>query len=187
MSSNSNGTRRSGKAAHDRPKKPFESFPLYAHPLGYWSKKIKGTIYHFGRWGRVRKGKLERVAEDGNWEEALRVFKAQHEDIEAGRNIGNRGVTRRRFPTPGGSDPGESGEDREQSGTPSAQESKEPEPPKGGQQPGREIKEGKEKGQGDPPSEKGDPEPPPEKKSKEESKEEPKEKPKEEAPEEKKP
>jgi hypothetical protein len=109
-------------------------------------------------------------------------------DLETGRNLGNRGVTYRRFPSPdAGSDPDSNEDDRGQSGTPSAQQSKEPEPPEESQQPGREMKEGKKKGQGDPPSEKGDPEPPPKKKSEEESKEEPEEKPKEEAPEEKDP
>jgi len=44
--------------ASAKPKKPYPEFPLYAHNLGYWSKKINKKILHFGRWGRVVKGKL---------------------------------------------------------------------------------------------------------------------------------
>jgi integrase len=52
--------------------------------LGYWSKKIRGTIRHFGRWGRTRDGKLMRVEGDG-WKEALELYKAQADDLHAGR------------------------------------------------------------------------------------------------------
>src|SRR5262245_7345555 len=74
---------RSRKAA-DRPKKPYPDFPLYPHPLGYWSKKIRGKIHHFGRWARVVNGKLARVAGDG-WEEALKDYKAVADDLHAGQ------------------------------------------------------------------------------------------------------
>ncbi|MBV8093617.1 MAG: hypothetical protein JO110_10345 [Acetobacteraceae bacterium] len=33
-----------------KPQKPYPSFPLTAHPAGYWCKKIRGRIYYFGRW-----------------------------------------------------------------------------------------------------------------------------------------
>src|SRR5262245_37165181 len=68
----------------DRPPKPYADFPLYAHPLGYWSKKIRGTIRHFGRWGRVVDGKLVRV-EGETWKEALERYQAQKDDLYAGR------------------------------------------------------------------------------------------------------
>jgi len=33
-----------------RPAKPYESFPLYAHPSGQWAKTINGRKEYFGRW-----------------------------------------------------------------------------------------------------------------------------------------
>ena len=42
----------------DKPKKPYPDYPLYAHPLGYWTKTIRGKDHHFDRWGRVVAGKL---------------------------------------------------------------------------------------------------------------------------------
>lgn len=75
---------RTRKSASDRPKKPYPDFPLYAHPLGYWSKKIGGKIRHFGRWGRVVSGKLSKVEGDG-WKEALELYKAQVDNVHAGR------------------------------------------------------------------------------------------------------
>lgn len=74
---------RSRKAA-DRPPEPYPDFPLYAHPLGYRSKTILGTIHHFGRWGRRVNGKLVRVADNG-WKEALELYKVQADDLYAGR------------------------------------------------------------------------------------------------------
>src|SRR6516162_2272970 len=65
------------RKAADRPKKPYPDFPLYPHPLGYWSKKIRGTIRHFGRWGRVIDGKLTALPYEENWQEALALYKAQ--------------------------------------------------------------------------------------------------------------
>ena len=37
-----------GKPA--KPGKPYPSFPLTAHPAGYWCKKIRGRIHYFGPW-----------------------------------------------------------------------------------------------------------------------------------------
>ncbi len=68
----------------ERPGKPYKDFPLYAHPLGYWSKKIRGKIHHFGRWGRVVNGKLERL-EGEPWKEALEVYDQRKDDLYAGR------------------------------------------------------------------------------------------------------
>jgi integrase len=68
----------------ERPPKPYKDFPLYAHPLGYWSKKILGTIHHFGRWGRVQNGQLVRVEGDG-WKEALETYQHRKDDLYAGR------------------------------------------------------------------------------------------------------
>jgi integrase len=84
MSDNFSSKRQSRKATN-RPKKPYPGFPLYAHPLGYWSKKIRGKVHHFGRWGRVVDKKLTLIREDGCWQEALAIFKAQVDDLRAGR------------------------------------------------------------------------------------------------------
>lgn len=73
-----------------RPKKPvgFPDFPLYAHPLGYWSKKVNGEILHFGRWGRVVNGKLTPLPYDASWREAYANFKARIDDPNLGRGPG---------------------------------------------------------------------------------------------------
>jgi hypothetical protein len=81
--SKSTGARRSRKAP-DRPKKPYLEFPLYAHPLGYWAKKVRGKLHYFGRWGRIVDGKLTRQEGD-TWREALDSYKAQIDDLQAGR------------------------------------------------------------------------------------------------------
>jgi integrase len=73
-----NSTRK-GRAPTSRAPKPYEGFPLYAHPLGYWSKKIAGVIRHFGRWGRVVKGELTPVDDyEKGWKDALALFDQQH-------------------------------------------------------------------------------------------------------------
>jgi hypothetical protein len=65
--------RRSRKA--DRPNKPYPTFPLSPHPSGKWQKKIRGSIYYFGRWANRVNGKLERIEGDG-WKEALEGYRA---------------------------------------------------------------------------------------------------------------
>jgi integrase len=84
---------RSRKAA-DRPKKPYPDFPLSPHPSGTWQKKIRGKIHYFGRWGRIRDGKMERVEGDG-WKEALEEYKAVADDLHAGRTprVKSEGLT----------------------------------------------------------------------------------------------
>jgi integrase len=72
------------RKAADRPKKPYPEFPLTPHPSGAWQKKIRGKIHYFGKWGRRVNGKLVRVAGDG-WKEALELYKAQADDLHAGR------------------------------------------------------------------------------------------------------
>ena len=74
---------RSRKAA-DRPKKPYAEFPLSPHPSGKWQKKIRGKIFYFGSWAKHVNGQLVRVEGDG-WKEALELYKAQADDLHAGR------------------------------------------------------------------------------------------------------
>ena len=75
--------RRSG-CKSDRPSKPYDGFPLYAHPSGKWAKKIRGEFYYFGQWAQRIGGKLVRVEGDG-WKDALASYKAQAEALHAGR------------------------------------------------------------------------------------------------------
>lgn len=52
---------------------PKEPFPLTINPCGYYSKKIKGHVYYFGRW-------------DQGPEAAEQEYRRQREDLEAGRD-----------------------------------------------------------------------------------------------------
>jgi hypothetical protein len=54
-----------------KPDKPYQDFPLTAHPAGVWVKKIKGKVYTFGGWGDP----------DG----ALAQYRHQVEALQAGR------------------------------------------------------------------------------------------------------
>ena len=74
---------RQSKAAM-KPRKPYPDFPLTPHASGAWQKKIRGKIHYFGRWGRMVNGKMERVESDG-WQEALELYRAQADDLHAGR------------------------------------------------------------------------------------------------------
>jgi integrase len=74
---------RARKAA-SRPKKPYPDFPLTPHASGAWQKKIGGKVRYFGRWARRVNGQLVRLEGDG-WKEALELYKAQADDLHAGR------------------------------------------------------------------------------------------------------
>lgn len=76
--------KRRRRKTSERPEKPYPEFQLYAHPLGYWSKKIDGRILHFGRWGRVVKGKMEHLPYEAGWKDALKTFKARVDDAHDG-------------------------------------------------------------------------------------------------------
>jgi hypothetical protein len=65
-----------------RPDKPYPDFPLYAHKTGRWAKKICGRTHFFGPWA--------------NWQEALRRYLAEREDLEAGRRPRRRETASRR-------------------------------------------------------------------------------------------
>jgi integrase len=72
------------RKATDRPKKPYPNFPLTPHASGAWQKKILGKVHYFGKWAKRINGKLERIEGDG-WKEALALYKAQADDLHAGR------------------------------------------------------------------------------------------------------
>jgi integrase len=84
MSDHSTRKARPRKATSERPKKPYPDFPLSPHASGTWQKKIRGKIHYFGRWGRIVNGNMERIPGDG-WEQALALYKAQADDLHAGR------------------------------------------------------------------------------------------------------
>ena len=84
---NPTGSDPSRKAAEaiDKPPKPYLSFPLSPANCGAWQKKINGKIHYFGKWGRVVDGVLTRIQEDGCWQDALKEYEAQKDDLYAGR------------------------------------------------------------------------------------------------------
>jgi integrase len=81
---------RKAKRKHFVPPKPYPDFPLTPQSGGLWMKKIqnphtgKFKLWYFGHWGRIRNGKMERLPDDG-WKEALELYKAQADDLHAGR------------------------------------------------------------------------------------------------------
>lgn len=46
---NDSTSRPSGGKA-DRPPKPYEGYPLFAHPSGQWAKKVRRRLVYFGSW-----------------------------------------------------------------------------------------------------------------------------------------
>jgi integrase len=75
--------KKSWTVAGFRIQKPYPDFPLTPHASGTWQKKIRGRVHYFGRWACVVGGKLVRV--EGGWQEALELYKAQADDLHAGR------------------------------------------------------------------------------------------------------
>ena len=74
MGTNSNRRHSGGKAQADRPAKPRPDFPLYAHKVGRWAKKVRGQTQYFKSWRDDPKG----VA-------ALDQWLDQKDDLLAGR------------------------------------------------------------------------------------------------------
>ncbi len=57
-----------------RPPKPRPDFPLYAHKVGRWAKKVRQKVVYFTQWSEDPKGKA-----------ALEMWLAQKDDLLAGR------------------------------------------------------------------------------------------------------
>ncbi|MEO2013442.1 MAG: hypothetical protein ABGZ53_03635 [Fuerstiella sp.] len=55
-----------------KPDKPYDEFPLFAHPNGQWAKKIKARPWYFGKWDDP--------------DAALRTYLDQIDDIHAARD-----------------------------------------------------------------------------------------------------
>ena len=73
------------KAAPGLPPKPYPDFPLTPHRSGKWQKKIRGKVIYFGRWGKIIDGKMGRLPDETWWQPALAIYKAQADDLHAGR------------------------------------------------------------------------------------------------------
>lgn len=75
------------KSADTRPKKPYKDFPLNFHPTGRFSKKVRGKVRYFGRWGNVKDGKVVAVENlDVACSAAVDLWKEQRDDLQAGRD-----------------------------------------------------------------------------------------------------
>ena len=76
----------SRKKATNKPAKPSPDFALFPHASGRWSKKIRGRLEYFGRWGHKQGDEvvaLDDVAASAA--AALEVYLSQSDDLEAGR------------------------------------------------------------------------------------------------------
>ena len=77
--------RRTSKTGRPDKPKGYKGFPLYAHPAGYWAKKINKKLHYFGRWGQIRNGKMVHLPYEASWRAALELYKLQRDDLHAGR------------------------------------------------------------------------------------------------------
>lgn len=59
-----------------KPEKPYEDYPFYAHRNGQWAKRIRGKIHYFGKWESL--------------DEALELFLKERDHLQAGITPPNR-------------------------------------------------------------------------------------------------
>jgi integrase len=69
----------------EKPPKPYETFPLFAHSKGYWCKTIDGRHVPFGKWVWPNEDGYER-----SWRAALDKFHKRQEDEAHGRLVAAR-------------------------------------------------------------------------------------------------
>lgn len=69
---------RANDSKKNKPDKPYDEFPLFAHSNGQWTKKIKGKLWYFGKWDDT--------------DAALQTYLDQVDDIHAGRDPRRTGV-----------------------------------------------------------------------------------------------
>jgi integrase len=62
----------------DKPAKPCDNFPLFAHNNGCWAKKIRGRLHYFGPWAGT-------PGPDRGADAALAKYLAEKDDLHAGR------------------------------------------------------------------------------------------------------
>jgi integrase len=73
------------RQAKDRPEKPWPEFPLFPSPVGYWSKKIGGKVFNFGRWGRIKNGEMVLLPYVEGYTEAKAAYENRIDDIKGGK------------------------------------------------------------------------------------------------------
>lgn len=59
-----------------KPNKPYEDYPLFAHDNGQWAKKIRGKFHYFGKWESP--------------DEAIELYLKERDHLQAGINPPNR-------------------------------------------------------------------------------------------------
>jgi hypothetical protein len=65
---NSNSPDSRGKSGQKaKPKKPKPDFPLYAHRVGRWAKKVRGKTVYFTDWREDPKGTTTKDRRVGSW------------------------------------------------------------------------------------------------------------------------
>ena len=57
----------------NKPDRPYEDYPLFAHRNGQWCRTIRGKQHYFGVWS--------------DWEGALKLYQEQKDDLFAGRKV----------------------------------------------------------------------------------------------------
>lgn len=69
-------------AVDERPPKPYDTFPLFAHSRGYWCKKIDGRQESFGKWAWPNLQEYE-----ASWREAKRAYETFMERRATGQEV----------------------------------------------------------------------------------------------------